>query len=416
MSLEYDVQIKKSNPLIRALGNPSKLATKLLWAGFAYAKKYTPDNPSPLLSKEDWSRIKEISQADYTNGLIAIFPQSEVRKAANLSNSGSYYKNLNELLNSHPKSKAGVLKSLQNQWTVIMREKGFHESVSLVTACAYDEKTKMVFIKFADEEKIQKYIYDVQKDFTTFSYKEMMQFKSNYSSKMFELLKSKVDFEDSKTNTVKNRYEYTYNIAHLKYQLGVLDPFYSNKTIEMLQTNNPDFDAAADTVKGEGMPEWYDFKRNCLEKCKKEITKITNFNFDYIPGDRKGKGGKITEVTLIFERKVDVVVSKDMDTPFTDLFEQIDQVRNLLGADGNTLSTANIKTLIEKAEYNIKKIETAYEVYNEYIKHTEVEDFMCFMIRAIEKNWKPKAKKNSFNNFEQTKIDFDELEKRLLDN
>jgi hypothetical protein len=414
MSLEYDVQIKKSNPLIRALGNPSSLATKIMWTALAYAQMYDSKNPSDLLSKDDWKRIREISQADYTKGLVAIFPQSAVRKAAKKSNSGSYYEQLNELLNSHPLSKIGKLKSIQNQWTVIMREKGFHESISLITACAYDEKTKLIFIKFSEEEKIQKYLYNVQKDFTTFSYNGMMQFKSRYSSKMYELIKSRVDYEDYKTKEIKNRYEFEYNIAHLKYILGVIDPFYSNETIKMLITGNPDYDAAAEIIKGEGMPDWYEFKRNCLEKCKKEITKISAmFDFDYIPGERTGKGGRITNVTLVVTRKSDVVDSKDKKNFSEDLFELIDQVRSFINEE---LSTANIKTLIEKADYDIQKIQTAYDVFKEYSKNSDVEDFVSFMIRAIDEKWKPKKKKNTFTNFEQNKIDFEELERKLLDN
>ena len=413
MSIENDVQIRKSNPLIRALGNPTSLANKIMWAAFAHAEMADPKNPSPLLNKKEWARISELAQADYTKGLVAIFPQSEVRLTAKKGHSGSYYKALNELLNSNPQSKTDGLKSLQNQWTVIFEGKGFHESVSLISACAYDEKTKMIFIKFSDEEKVQKHLYNLKGDFTIFSYKKMMQFKSNYSAKLYEIIKSRIDFEEAKTKVILNRYEFEYNIAHLKYMLGVIDPFYSNETIKMLAVTNPDYDAAAEKIKGEGMPKWYDFKRNCLDKCQVEFNKLTEFNLDYVPGERKGKGGKITEVKLIVERKVDII--QDSNVPEISeekLFELIDQARDIIKEN---ISTTDIKMLIEKADYDINRISTAYEVYKEYNTKEPVESIAGFMRRAIEENWKPK-KKNTFNRFEQNKNDFEELEALLLDN
>ena len=437
-----DIQVKKSNPLIQAMGTPSTLANQLLYTALVHVEKADPKYPSPKISKEDWKRIKENTNADYTKGLVAIFPQSEVRKYSGRSNSGSYYLGLDEILNTSPKSSAEGYKALSNQWEIILNSRGVHEHVSLITASAYDEVTKTVLIKFSDEEKVQKQIFNLQKNYTTLSYEMMMKFKSNYASKLYEILKSRIDYEDKKEGVIKSVYEYKYNLAHLKFMLGVLNPFYSNETIRMLEANNPDYssveqilnfkqkdknkDKSKDKDKEAGWPKWYDFKRYCLDKCKKEINELTEFNIDYKEGDNKGRGGKVLEVIIIVSRKTEVVdtdtekpvkTAKNLTDDEKDEF--IDQLREIIK---DNLKTKELRTIAEEAGYEIEKVETAYAAMEAYRANNpeRVGSVVAYMRDAIRNNYKPgnKGKKtNSFNNFEQrADYDFKDLESRLLDN
>ena len=145
-----------------------------------------------------------------------------------------------------------------------------------------------------------------------------------------------------------------------------------------------------------------------------EINKLTEFNLDYIPGDRKGKGGKITEVTLIVERKVDVLDASDKEEVSQEkLFELIDQVREVIKEN---ISTTDIKMLVELSGYDIDKIKIAYEVFKEYNAKEPVESIPAFMRKAIRENWKPKKRTNTFSNIQQREENFDVLERLLLDN
>ena len=433
-----DIQVKKSNPLIQAMGTPSTLANQLLYTALVHVEKADPKYPSPKISKEDWKRIKENTNADYTKGLVAIFPQSEVRKYSGRSNSGSYYIGLDEILNTSPKSAAEGYKALSNQWEIILNSRGVHEHVSLITASAYDEVTKTVLIKFSDEEKVQKQIFNLQKNYTTLSYEMMMKFKSNYASKLYEILKSRIDYEDNKEGVIKTHYQYKYNLAHLKFMLGVLNPFYSNETIRMLEANNPDYSSveqilnlkqnekSKDKDKEAGWPKWYDFKRYCLDKCMKEINELTEFNISYEEGDKKGRGGKVLEVIINVSRKADVVEtatektvksSKKLTDDEKDEF--LDQIRELIK---DNLKTKDLRTIAEEAGYEFEKVERAYEAMEAYrAKNPErVDDVVAFMRDAIKRNYTPgknSKKKNSFNNFEKRDYgDFSELENLLLDN
>ncbi len=414
MSVENDIHFRKSNPLIQALGSPSPLAYKIMISALVHAEQADPRKLNPILSKEDWARIKQTANADYTQGLVAIFPQNEIRQIAKKSNSGSYYESLNKLLNTNPATKMDGFKSLQNQWNVIFSNKGFHEHVSLITACAYDEKTRMVFVKFSNEKKIQELLYDLKGNYTVLSYHKMMQFKTQYAPRMYEIIKSRIDFEDAKTEEIKSHYEFVYNIAHLKYMIGVLNPLYSSATESMLQVVNPDYDAISELIQGEGMPKWYDFKRNCLEKCKKEINEITEFNFDYEEGQPKGRGGKVINVVLKIDRKPDVVDAQKKFISEDEMLELIDEVRDFLPVK---LSSANIKVLLKHADYDLDKIKNAINVLDSC--DDSVENVMGFLVKAIKRGWKPKLKRqtvNSFNNFEQNTYDFQKLEEELLDN
>lgn len=422
MSVENGIKFKKDNELIRSLGNPSNLANKVLYAALVHVEMADPKNPSPILSKADWERVSRELNADYTRGLVSIFSQNEIRLLANKGNSGSYYNGIRKLLNSNPNSKTEGLQSFKNQMTMVSSSKGVHETVSLVTACAFDEKTKNIFIKFSDEEKIQKKIYNLKKNYTLLPYDVMMQFRSNYASKLYEILKSRIDYEESKSNTIKNRYEFKYNIAHLKYLLGVLDPFNNKETISLITQNNPDFDLVEGFDKTGKMPNWTDFKRYCLVPCQKDINNLTEYNLDFEKGERKGRGGKVFDVTLIVERKVEIVGESALkdDTPSTDdLFDLIDKAREIIIEKiPQKLSTAEIKILLDESNNDVEKIKKACQVANESKK---VDDYMRFLRSAIKKDWDPnkrgrKATENRFNNFEQNKYDFEALEEQLLDN
>ena len=420
MSLSAEnIQVKKSNPLIQSMGTPTVLANQLLLTALVHAEMADPLHPSPVISKEDWKRISEVSNADYTKGLVAIFPQSEIRKYSGRANSGSYYSGLEIALNSSPKSKAEGAKALANQWEIIINSRGVHEHVSLITASAYDTVTKTVFIKFSDEEKVQKHIYNLQKNYTTLSYQQMMKFKTNYASKLYELLKSRIDYDDNKEGVIKQHYEYTYNVAHLKFMLGVLNPFNSNETIKLLGHSNPDYDAIADKIstgnEENGWPKWYDFKRYCLIKCKKEISELTEFNMDFAPGEKKGNGGRVVEVVITVDRKTDVLDSKNKEITVTDdeKYDLIDKVKELIE---EPLSTKEIISILEASGYNLEKVKKQYDNLK---KANNVENVVGWMINAIKNNYKPsvtRKKKHSFTGFEQSSVDFDEIERLLVDN
>lgn len=433
MSVELDdIQVKKSNPLIQSMGTPSVLANQLLLTALVHADIADPAHPSPVISKEDWKRIKETTNADYTKGLVAIFPQSEIRRATGRSNSGSYYQGLKTALNSSPKSKTEGAQALANQWEIIINSRGVHEHVSLITASAYDTVTKTVFIKFSDEEKVQKHIYNLQRNYTTFSYQQLMRFKNQYSSKLYELLKSRIDYDDSKSGVIQNTYTFTYNLSHLKFMLGVLNPFNSNETIRLLGLSNPDYDAIADMIydgqsdtKGY---EWYDFKRFVLSKCQREINKLTEFDIEYKEGV-KGRAGKVLEVVFTVTRKTDVIgtptqkttKSKTKPVPVCDedeLLEMIVQIKTLLGSD---CTAKDARSIAEAAEYDMSRVKTAYDLM--MASGTEVSNVTGWMITAIKESYKTssvtkpaKMKKNRFNSFEQNEYDFDALEEALLDN
>ena len=404
--LQQVINVKKSNNLIQSLGKTTLLSNKVFLTSLLKIEERTG---VPEAEKEYYRKLEKASGTDFSTGLVAEFRNSDLRNIMG-SKSGSYYTNIAELMD--PTNS----KSLRNQWVIMVKnpEDGLYGSTDVITSTLYDDKNGKLYIKFSNEPKIKKELHELKNNYTLLNYNLMMQFRSIYSYRIYELLMSRIGREDGITKEKKDEYMFTYGLSELKYLLGILDPYINKDVRAALSEPYPDFEKIEEMISGENvMPRYNDFKKYTLVKAKKEIDELTEFIFDYTPV-RNGRGGKVVSVDLIMRRKNKANNQTEKKTLTEEEKDQLlDEIADLIEYP---LKIKDLRSIAEAAEYNKDKIVKAYEVLQS--SPAEKSNVVGYLIKAIREDYtvikgKPENK-NAFNQFPQRKYDFEKLEKEIL--
>ncbi len=291
-------------------------------------------------------------------------------------------------------------------------KKEFHY-MSIVTDADY---VKGVFtITF--NKKVKSKVYQLQNKFTLLSLPVMMDFKSVYSFRLYELLESETFIGNRNCQqTMDGGFEFVIGLSELKLELGVIDA--SEKKIRAILDGKekPDYDKAVEIASEKRYDDWRDLKKYVLEVATKEITEKTEMNLNYKP-NRAGKGGKIVAITFTIHYKdveKKITNNEDVEKKITDdeKMESIFSIKMLLGSE---FSIADARVLAEKANYDVKKVTDAIDLMND--SESEIKNVVAWLLKAIENNYQPpKSKKHSssFFKFQQNTEDIDE--KLFLDN
>lgn len=394
------VSVKKSNNLIQSIGKTTLLSNKVFLTSLL---KIENRSGVPAKEMDYYKGLEKASGTDFTHGLVAEFSNSDMRRLMD-SKSGSYYKQVEELMDAQSP------KSLRNQWVIMIKDSeiGLYGSTDVITSTLYDDKVGKLYIKFSSEKKIQDEIYNLKTNYTLLDYALMMSFKSVYTYKLYEIIMSRIGYEDGITKEPKNEYSYNYGIAELKYMLGILDPYINKEVRTALAEPYPDFEKIEDMLSGEKtMPRYTDFQRYTLAKAKKEIDEITDWIFDYTP-IRNGRGGKVVSVELRMTRKKKAENKRELTED-----EKIDFVDTIQDIIPYNIKVKELKTIAETAGYDIEKVKKAVDVLK---KLKEVDNVVGFLVKAIRDDYETPIKKNAFNDMMRTQYDYDELEKALLAN
>ena len=186
--------------------------------------------------------------------------------------------------------------------------------------------------------------------------------------------------------------------------------------VRILEKDFPDYEKIDELVEKTGRTKYKEYKifnRNVLSKAKDELNKKTSLIVDYEPI----KSGRKTVGIRFFVDKKDVGNSIKREKQIN----KDDVLDDLIDLMHDYFKVKEIKEIAECADYDIDKIKQAYDYMQSY--NTTVDVPIAFMKDCIKNEYynnkaKPiSPKKNSFNNFEQrTDINFEELEKQLLDN
>ena len=200
--LQQVINVKKSNNLIQSLGKTTLLSNKVFLTSLLKIEERTG---VPEAEKEYYRKLEKASGTDFSKGLVAEFRNSDLRNIMG-SKSGSYYTNIAELMD--PTNS----KSLRNQWVIMVKnpEDGLYGSTDVITSTLYDDKNGKLYIKFSNEPKIKKELHELKNNYTLLNYNLMMQFRSIYSYRIYELLMSRIGREDGITKEKKDEYMFTY--------------------------------------------------------------------------------------------------------------------------------------------------------------------------------------------------------------
>ena len=262
---------------------------------------------------------------------------------------------------------------------------------------------------------MKKYLYNIQENFTILNIDILVNFKSVYSFRLYELLKSKAYYPKSINQVQRDKcFKISYTVAELKLDLGVV-----NSNLDRVQKSltgkAPDFDKAVDLAKEKTFNRWSDFRTRVLDVAINEINSKPEIkmNVSYDVG-KKGKGGKVHEVYFVVQLLSDQMPNIIVDESTEDIMEQLDE----LFANEN-IRYKDIKAIAQAADNKFGKVKKAYDIYLE--QNTTAKNFVGWIINAIQNDYHEpipgtNSKPNNFNQFTQNEYDYDKLEKELLAN
>ena len=342
---------------------------------------------------------------DENGDIVAVMPAAQLKEIFGKGN--SIYSHLKPVAASLIGRSIGIEDDAKQE---------FHY-MTIVTDAEY--KNGVCTITF--NKKLKEKLLQIQNKFTLLSLPVMMDMTSVYSFRLYELLKSETFIGNRNCQqTMDGGFEFYIGLSELKLELGVVDAS-EKKVQEILNCKaKPDYDKAVAVATEKSYNEWRDLRKNVIDVATKEITEKTEMNLKY-KGKRSGRGGKTSGITFHItykdvEEKIDVV-DEVVEKKITDdeKYELIDQVKNLMEEQ---ISTKEVISILEAAGYDYDKV---YKQYNNSKKTKNISNIVGWMIDALRNDYKsPIGKKsinpNFFNNFKQNTYDFDELEKKLLDN
>ncbi len=379
----------KNNLLIGAAYKSSLLENKIMAVALA--------NVKDAMVEEDGTVVSIIRANDLVRLLNA--------------NRGSFYKQLEMTANSMRSHSIGMRDP----------EKGYFDYVTLITRTTYEDGD----FRIEWNRHLKPYLKDISSNFTVLNIQTMLSFKSVYSFRLFELLKSQCYTSKYRHNT-GGEYIIEYSLAELKLNLGVVNAEEIGVQKELKKKKTPDYDKAVNVAKDRLYETWKDFKKYVVSVACDEITEKTDMDISYEP-IKEGRGAKVTSIIFrVRYKNTDNTenISKTQrsakkqtkeGSAETDKFAVIAKVTRLIQEE---LPAADIVSICNAGNYDYEKISSVYALAK---KAKNVKSLTGFMISGIRNNYsepivcnKKATDCKDYKKFEQRTYNFTELEKELL--
>lgn len=383
-----DNTYRKSNILIAAKYQSTLLENKLLAVSLAHSDEFYED-------------VDE--KSGKPNGVwVSKLKASFIRNILGVKG-GSFYQRLSDTAN---------LMTTRNFGYVDPEKKTF-DYITLVMRAKYDSGYLYLYYN----PYIKNYLKEVKKNFTEFNLKIMVGFKSEYSFRLYELIKSQC-YNINQVPKRENTYMFSFGISELMFDLGIIDADSNDIMLLLKNKQNPDYDKAATKAKARKKvlsTDWSEFKRNVLDVAIKEINENEDINMHltYDPVS-KGKGKKYTNVIFTaivgkellldeqVEEKVRILTEEEKEDFLDDLSESINE----------KLRIKDLRAIAEAANYNMSIIMEKYKLS----QNQKIDNFVGWMIAAITNDYSPAVTPiKSTKSFERD-FSYEDIEDELIAN
>jgi len=255
------------------------------------------------------------------------------------------------------------------------------KSKELITGWIINAEYEQGVLKFNIDPKLKPFLVQLKREFTTMSLNNLMQLKSTYSTRIYELLKQYLNIG-----------ERTFYVEELKKLLAI----------------------------PEGEYKLYShFKSRVILKPQSELKEKTDISFDFAEIKEKRK---VTAIKFYIKPNIQAqneISATQMDAELKSQKEKI--------SEDEAFGVKRVKELIN--EHDVTELEALkilksakgdfaviQKVYNHF-KNKQSDNFVGLMVSMVKPGvfQKPKfnAPKTTFNDYEQRHYDYNELEKGL---
>ena len=360
------------------------------------------------------NKLLNLALANSTNGkldkegtLVVTLTVPEIMKALNIK-SHAIYSELDNIASTMTGRVIGVSDP---------KKKTF-KYASLIHVAQYTEDSKFI-VKFSKESR--ELIENISDQYTRLKISTIASFRSVYSLRLYESLKSKAYVPKGESAVDKNKIRIEYGVAELQFQMGTVNLEVGNvKNIlkETAKTGNPDYERAIESAKERVNTDWRHFSR-VLKGAVEEINKLTEMNVVMEPIPGRGRGGKISSVVFYVDKNKNESKDSTEKQAFVEMSEDdlLDEIIDI-ASDITRIKISESREIAKAAGFNIERVKKAHEAAKQQKEFKA--SYTAFMIWAlkedIEPNSKgPKKQKNDFNDFNQRKYDYEELEREALE-
>ena len=347
------------------------------------------------------NKIKD-AEEDKEGTLIVRLKASELKKLLD-SKSGSFYSQLDKIGSSMTGRVIGMSDPENER---------FHY-MSVINNAHYENGV----LTLEYNKNLNGYLKNIKQNFTKLNLETMLDFKSVYSFRLYELLKSRAYYPRGEKRK-DNAFVVTYDLPELKLDLGVINAELANVQKILNNSKKPDYEAALEASPEKVFTTWFEFRRNCIDVAVKEINEKrdrTEMEVDYKPR-KSGQGGKVYGVDFyikLYKRAAESAESTVKELSEDEKLNFYDEIRDVIDCG---IKSKDAKAIAEAAEFNMDTIKSKYEL----AKEQDVDNIVGFMISAIKNDYTRvsvsgnKNKKNSFTDFKQRTYDFEELEREAV--
>ena len=380
-------KFKKSNELIGAKYKSTLLENRIL---------------ALSLSKVNQMRAETVTiNGENVKVFTSEIKSNELKKQLNISS-----KNL-------PTQVKAAYSNMSTRQIGIENENGEFKYRTLIIGGDYVNGT----LKLYYNPLLSGYYKEVSKNYTMMSLGTLLSLKSNHSFRLYELIKKEcyTTKAQKKIESDKIIYEVPFEVAELKFSLGVVNSTETAVQKVLNKAGAPDYEEAVNRAKEKGFEKWAEFRRRCIDPAVKEINGLEEFKLSY-EVEKSGQGGKVQSITFFVEYKnKDNPVAKtkaEAERSQEEIEDFCDRIAELIPV---RLKIREYRAISEASGWDFEKILRNYE----YSKTKDVEDIVGFMIKAVKEDWaasgkKPQKKamteKNGFSDFKgRNDYDFEEL-------
>lgn len=395
---------KKSNLLINAKGRANLMSLRLFAVGMNYAR---------------FDKSK--------NAVISTIPVKDIAELIGLKNPYSLYEKVKI---ATIKDNTGKRQSLLD-WQIIneSEEDQSFDAINVIQRATYRKGILTIIYNSSLTDQL----INLKSNYTLLNLTESLKFQGTYGYQLYEVLKSNLDYIRAISNKgKKGAVDWKIHITNLKLMLGVIDSAKDQQILNAMRGKNSDYDYIQKLAIDKNLdkyPQYKEFNRSLLKKAVSEINENTSLVVTY-----KGKrvGGATKFIEFIIDDKQKIEESEDINSLDDSLIEKqeepvMDKTEALMMAATILaelhLTMAGVREISEAANYDVDKIQKAYDILKETPK---VKNAVGFMIKAIQDEYsspvevenktKTRGRKKRAGDFEERIYDYEELEEKLFKN
>lgn len=282
------------------------------------------------------------------------------------------------------------------------------EYIAVVTKAMYKDGDFTVDF----HKDIKNFLTDLKNSYTKFSLSVMLSFKSTYSFRLYELLRSRAYYKKGDERG-DNLFKIEFDTNELRLDLGVVNAEVESvrRVLDGKRGADPEmWEKAVAASPEKTYSTWKDFKRFVLDKAIEEINEKpeTGLFIHKMEPKKAGRGGKVYGVTFFVEKSANKKKKESVELKEVDELDLLDEIRDIVPGIKNTEARA----IGQAASWNMALIREKYDLASTQ----NVNNLVGWLIEAIKGDYQKPIKKGKIIDpgFKQREYDFDALQKEVL--